>query len=97
MPGDNLEDRTNGVAHQAESNCLLSTEPVTKSKSKYSTEKGPKLDIIINILPDGSHWKEDEPTEKQLDVMPEIFDSFVCGKWFLKSAEIRTPEKTPWS
>ena len=96
MPGDNLQDRTNGVAHQSESNGLFSTEPVTKSKSKYSTEKGPKLNLI-NIPHDGRHWKEDELTEKQLDVMPEIFDSFVCGKCFLKSAEIRTPEKTPWS
>jgi hypothetical protein len=96
MPGDNLEDRTNGVADQSESNGLFSTELVTKSKSKYSTKKGSKLNHI-NIPPGGRLWKEDELTEKQLDVMPEIFDSFVCGKCFLKSAEIKTPEKTPWS
>ena len=34
-------------------------------------------------------------TEKQLEVIPEIFGSLVWGKSFLKSAEIRTPEKTP--
>lgn len=34
-------------------------------------------------------------TEKQLDVMPEMLGSSVSGKYFLKSAEMRTPEKTP--
>jgi hypothetical protein len=37
----------------------------------------------------------DTLTEKQLDVIPEIFACSVSGKYFLKSAEIRTPEKTP--
>ena len=36
-------------------------------------------------------------TEKQLDVMPEMLALLVSGKCFLKSAEMRTPENTPWS
>lgn len=49
MPGDNLENCTNGVAHQAESNCLLSAKSVAEGECKDSAEKGSELDLDIKM------------------------------------------------
>lgn len=35
------------------------------------------------------------PSEKQLEVIPDMFALFVCGNQCLKSSEIKTPENTP--
>jgi hypothetical protein len=94
MPGDDLQDSTDGVAGQAQGDGLSPAHLVPRSECRNGTKECTQLredvngvaEVLVTLF---------GLTAKQLEVMPEMLAMLVSGKYRLKSAEIKTPEKTP--
>lgn len=98
MPRDDLEDGADDIAHQAEGDGLLAAQLVAQGEGKDGSAESTELHshtYKLTPLCDQQLVRVGRRTEKQLDVIPEMFACFVSGNQYLKSDEINTPEKTP--
>jgi hypothetical protein len=78
MPRDDLQDGANDIANEAEQNGLLAAELVTQREGKDGSAESTELDTgqicgLVCVL-------GRQPTEKQLEVMPEMLACLVSGK-----------------
>lgn len=95
MPRDDLEDGPDDIAGEPDRDGLPSAELVASGECSDGSEECAELVGRVSNTHAKLHRASRSLTEKQLEVIPEMFAALVSGKYFLKSAEIKTPEKTP--